>query len=493
MNLQVPEGIHDREAEWASLAGFVGDERPGSTLGLVYGRRRQGKTFLLEPLAQASGGFYHMALEQEASLALSALGADLGRRLGAPAPIALPGWTGAIDALLRLGEGDRSVPIVLDEFPYLVAASPELPSTIQRALGPTSDLAQRSRARLILCGSALSVMTQLLSGTAPLRGRAGMDLLIQPFGYREMASFWGIDDPALAVRLHAVLGGTPAYRGLLRDDAPTTLEDFDGWVLRAVLDPASALFREGRYLLAEEPGISDRALYHSILTAIAEGQTRPGQIAAILARPPTALAHPLAVLEDVRLVRRADDVLRQRRPTYRIAEPILRFYHAVMRPHMPRLEMGRAADVWPAETRSTFSSRVLGPHFEELARTWTASFASADTLGGAVGEVGTTVLSDPAGRAMHEVDVVALSPSSTRRRTRIVALGEARWRTEPVGEGELERLRRIRDILAARDDVTTGDATLLLFSAAGFTPGVEHRAAKGNVELVSLDRLYQGD
>jgi len=490
-----PDEIYDREREWASLSAFASDATGGATLGLVYGRRRQGKSLLLELLSEKTGGFYHLALEQDEALALRAIGEDFGRHAGAPGAVALSGWDQAIEALLELGTRGRPTVVVLDELPYLVSASPVLPSVVQRAFGPRSSLRARSRTRLIVCGSALSIMGRLLSGSAPLRGRASMDLLVQPFDFRQAAGFWGLQGrPELALLVHAIVGGTPAYRDLLRSDVPSSRRSFDAWVARAILDPASPLFREGRYLMAEEPGLADRALYHSILTAIAEGQTRPGQIASVLHRPQTALAHPLNVLEDIRIVERQPDALRQRRPTYRIAEPIVRFYFAVMRPHLPRLERGAGARVWRDEARASFSSQVLGPHFEDLARRWIETYASKRTLGGTPGVVAPTVVRDARGKTSHEVDVVALAPSEGRGPRRILALGEAKWRTNVMQAGELDRLLRIRELLEARDDVHVSGARLLLFSPAGFAERLRDRAEEDDtIVLVDLERLYTGN
>jgi hypothetical protein len=90
-------------------------------------------------------------------------------------------------------------------------ACPSLPSLIQRVLGPRG-YAQQSSARLLLSGSAMSVMGQLPAGSAPLRRRASLKLIIAPFGYRDAAKFWDIGDPRLAVLVHSIVGGTPAYR-----------------------------------------------------------------------------------------------------------------------------------------------------------------------------------------------------------------------------------------------------------------------------------------
>ncbi|MDW6061108.1 hypothetical protein SAZ11_27655 [Streptomyces sp. FXJ1.4098] len=71
-----------------------------------------------------------------------------------------------------------------------------------------------------------------------------------------------------------MVGGTPAYRRqFLGDDVPGSLEEFDDWICRTVLSPFSPLFREARYLPAEEADIRDTALYHSVLAAVAQGNT----------------------------------------------------------------------------------------------------------------------------------------------------------------------------------------------------------------------------
>lgn len=77
--------------------------------------------------------------------------------------------------------------------------------------------------------------------------------------------------------VHAVVGGTPAYRReFVAEDAPEGVHDFDRWIIQRVLSPANPLFREGRYLVAEDAELRDPALYHSVLAAIAEGRRRAG-------------------------------------------------------------------------------------------------------------------------------------------------------------------------------------------------------------------------
>src|SRR5579863_4555897 len=457
-----PPHLFGRDAEWAGLAAFAADARPGATLGVVSGRRRQGKSYLLQALASAAGGLYFPALELTETVSLRLFADELVRFSAAPVP-PLRDWLSAIPYLFQ-ATGDRVVPVVIDEFPFLVKVSPELPSIIQRELGPGGS-GRPSRVRLLLCGSAMSVMGGLLSGPAPLRGRAGLELVVHPFGYRDAARFWGITDPRLAVLVHSVVGGTPAYRReLLREDTPGDLADFDAWVTRTVLNPQTPLFREARYLLAEETEIRDPSLYHSVLAAVAEGNATSGGIASYIGRKSNEVAHPLRVLEDSRLLVKEPDLFRSGRAKYRIAEPLITFYQAVMSRQWARLELGDAPAVWPG-ARARFLSQVTGPHFEAVCRDY-AIAADPGVFGGPPGEVGSGVVPDPANRTQIQVDVAVLAPAEHGRPRKVLSVGEAKW-DQVMGTRHVDRLRRARDLLAVKG-FDTRDTVLTCYSGAGF-------------------------
>ncbi len=489
--MRKPPDMFDRDLEWTELAAFASDARPGSTLGVVSGRRRQGKTFLLRALCEATGGFYFAAEEATDAESLRRIGAALGAHLGLPAALRFGSWHEAVDALLALGN-DHPVPVVIDEFPYLVRANPSLPSIIQNAIAPRRAERERSRSRLLLCGSAMSFMGRLLAGSAPLRGRAGLELVVPTLDYQLAARFWSVTDPVLAVKVHAIVGGTPAYRReFARDDAPADAGDFDAWVKRTVLNPASPLFREARYLLAAESELHDMGLYHSVLAAIAEGNTARGGIASYTGRKSGDLAHPLNVLADCGLVYRQLDAFRDNRSTFEIAEPLITFYHAVMRPIWPDLEHTRDPGRLWERSRRRFTDNVLGPHFEQLCRYWTRYFASEETVGGAAARVEPGTVHDPASKATHQVDVVALGLDDADRRG-VLALGEVKWQ-ETMGMSHLGRLRRIRGLLTAQGRPGAAMARLLCFSGAGFTDGLTEEAARaGDVRLLGPADLYAG-
>lgn len=223
--------------------------------------------------------------------------------------------------------GQRPTAAVLDGLPYFVEAAPALPSLLQAALAPLRD-GVPAQARLLVCGSAVGLMGRLLGGNAPLRGRAGLMLLVQPFPYRVASQFWerrpGPRAPHLrSGRWHA--GLPPRVRA---QRGPADAAGFDDWVVRAVLDRNRLLLHEGRYLLAEDPDLSrarDRGLNVSALAAVAAGHRTHARIAACLGRRSEDLTYVLAVLEDEGLLVRREDLLRRRRPTYDLADPFLRF------------------------------------------------------------------------------------------------------------------------------------------------------------------------
>jgi uncharacterized protein len=484
--LAKPGWVFDRDFEWTALSRFAAASSPRVRLGIVSGRRRQGKTFLLRALAEATGAFYFVAAETTSADSLREFGAALAAHGCARAPYSLAGWD---EALRVLSETVPNGLAIIDEFPYLMRAEPALPSLVQRVLDRRAWGDQEGGTRLLLCGSAMSVMGGLLAGSAPLRGRASLELLVQPFGYRTAAEFWGITDPKLAVLVHSIVGGTPAYRHeFIADDLPSSLADLDDWVARTVLNPAVPLFREARYLLAEETGIREPALYNSVLAAIAVGNATRGGIANFVGRKSAELVHPLNVLEDSGLIIREADPFHGRRSIFRITEPLITFYEAVMRNTWGQLEQRAAATVWRRQ-QATFGSKVTGPHFESLCRAWAAE-AGEDVFGDLPAEVSAGSVTDPGGRRQIEVDVAVLGPGIPGDPRRVLSLGEAKW-CDIMDVRHLERLRRARDLLSVKG-YDTATTVLTCYSGAGFSDELKLMAATDpHILLVGLDRLYQ--
>ena len=498
-----PGDVFDRDTEWADLADFALSPLPGLRIAVVYGRRRQGKSYLLRRLADRVGGLYHLATEQAEPVSLRRFGESLATWTGLSAgAFGFGDWEQALRTATevlaararREASAQRAGLLVLDEFPYLAQETPGLPSIVQSlydSMGPGAA-ADTVPLRLILCGSAISVMSDLLSGTRALRGRAALELRVRPFGYRDAREYWEIENVAAAFAHNALIGGTPGYRELVLDPrVPDDPAKLDGWVARNVLRPSMPLFDEARRVVHEDPRIRDTAAYSSVLAAVAAGESSPTKIGGLLGRPATSLAHQLTTLSSAGFIDRQHDLLLDRRPVVTVADPMVRFHQLVIEPYLADLEAGRALEVW-AGAGHTVESKIFGPHFEALAAQWVAQHA-AEEAGLVVGPVGQTIVACREHKTGHEIDVLALE-RGTRPRTPgvpVAFVGEAKHRDRRPGLAELRRLHHVRDLLTEAGHDAAG-ATLGLFSASGFTEelAAEADGSQDKILLTSLEMLY---
>jgi uncharacterized protein len=147
--------------------------------------------------------------------------------------------------------------------------------------------------------------------------------------------------------------------------------------------------------------------------------------------------------------------------------------------------MSHADQVW-RDQRPDFLSRVVGPHFESLCRSF-VPLAGRAHFGGPVGEVGSGVVNDPVNKTQIQIDVAVLAPPEPGRQRRILSLGEAKW-GEIMTPCHAARLARARDLLAATHDVS--DCVLACYSRAGFSDDLRSAAAP-QLALISLGDIYQ--
>jgi hypothetical protein len=183
-------------------------------------------------------------------------------------------------------------------------------------------------------------------------------------------------------------------------------------------------------------------------------------------------------------------MLYQRKPVITIADPIVRFHHLIVRPNLAELEQ-RAADVVLERTAPTFAAKILGPHFEYLAREWTYWHGAEHGLTD-VREVGTSTIPCREHRG-HEIDVVAVARDSAPRvkGARITVIGEAKATNKRPGMGDLDRLEHIRNLMTGLG-YDAGNATLALFSRTGFTKELAVDAPGRGAVLLGIDDLYGG-
>lgn len=469
------------------ISDFIDSTVDRPLLGLVYGRRRIGKSTLLTSEVDKRNGFYFEATRVASRVQLDRLGAELGEHLGV-GRVALDSWDEALRSLLALG-ADGPVPVVIDEFGHVLEADGSIDSTIAVAFGPGARRRQSSKARLVLCGSAISVMRALTAGEAPLRGRAGMELVMHADDYRAAAA--RLNDPTdlqTAVQVYAVIGGVVGYAtDMVNFDLPDGAGDVDRWIVQRILSPSATMRNEATTLLAEDPVTSGAGalVHHSILAAIANGAVTAGAIANKIGRTVSNLAPALNRLIDAGFVVRLEDPIRDQRPLYALDDSFLQFHFAVLDRHGALLRDRAPGTVWDDRLRASFGSQVRGPVFEAQARTWLRRFAAASTIDPASHIGPSSVVIDGVD---HELDVVAADDGPTRGKRAVTAIGEAKA-GETLRVGHLERLERARAAMGQR----AVNARLFLFGTEVDRALAAAASKRSDVEIVDLERLYHGD
>lgn len=311
-------------------------------LYVLYGRRRVGKTELLQQFCRTRRAVYFLAAQVREKDNLRAFRDALSDGIDDPlaASVEFPDWTAALNFAAERAKDERLV-VVLDEFPYLCEGTKGLPSQIQRFWDTRG---KHSRLMLVLCGSQVSFMErEVLAERSPLFGRRTAQRRLEPLAPAETLPFfskWPMRDRVLA---YAMLGGMPAYLRRFDDSRPL-MEN----VARECLRPEGYLFDEVQFLLRSE--LSNPATYNSILAAIARGNEKVGDIALDVGVDSTTANKYLTTLRELSLVEREvpltdPDPLRSRRGTYRVADRFLAFHFRHIQPHAALVHAGRGARV----------------------------------------------------------------------------------------------------------------------------------------------------
>ncbi len=413
----------DRHRELARLDGLVQSE--GGGLAVLWGRRRIGKTRLLLEWCKKSGGLYTVADQSAEAVQIRYFAEAAEQILPGFASVTYPDWRTVLAALSRdaSARGWRG-PLVIDELPYLVAASPALPSALQRWLDHD---ARRAGLVVALAGSAQHMMHGLaLEGSSPLYGRAAQALRLAPLPAGYLPGALALEDPLDAVRSYAAWGGVPRYWELAapyRDDVEQALDQL-------VLDPLGPLHQEPDRVLGAE--LPSAASLRPILDAIGSGAHKVSEIGGRLGQPSTSLSRPLKRLVDLGLVRRERPYgapeRGSKRTLYKVADPFLRIWFTVVAPR--RAQLAEASRAGRLAIWRRAAPRLLAAAFEDLCR------LALPRLGRAGGHLAGLEGFGSAGRFWSaggpEWDLVSTSHDDRR-----LLVGEVKWRERDVDARQL--------------------------------------------------------
>jgi len=409
----------DRTAELTRLERLL--KRGEGAFGVLYGRRRCGKSRLLREAVEPDSSVLYVGDDRESALQRASLATEIGRFLEGFDDVSYTEW----DALLARWWNDAppgSV-LILDELPSMVAMASELPSVIQKLV----DRDPRRGLHLLVAGSSQRMMQGLvLDGSAPLYGRATEVLEIAPLPAGWIGEALSIDDPEDAVTAFAHWGGIPRYWELAKDHAGLAEAVRD-----LVLDPLGVLHEEPRRLLLDD--MRDTAQAASILSLIGRGCHRVSEIAGRLGKPATSLGRPLQRLMDTGLVERevpfGAAVRNSKKTLYRIADPFLCFWFRFVEPNRSRLEAGQL-DAVERDIAAALRHHVAAV-WERLAR---QSVPMMRMLGESWG-VGSRWWGSGIDRTPLEIDIVAESADGDR-----LLVGEVKWAAPREGRRLLAEL-----------------------------------------------------
>ncbi len=444
--------------------------RPRPSLIVLFGRRRVGKSTLILESLKTRAFAYYQASRITDSDNLTLLKLSLETAFGtSPLLQSLQDWNGVFAYLELLSTTIPNLTLVLDEFPYLCETNPSLPSLIQTAW----DRITRSGAHLslVLCGSSIGFMEDLLSERNPLRGRQSQTLDLQPLGYREIAAWVPNWKAEQQIMLAGILGGMPYYLSFI--DPTHNLEHN----LKAIiLERGAALFNEPEHLLQAELQSPNR--YASILHAVAKGCHDWGEILGRVKdfKDGAQLAPYIKKLETLRLLeikKSFDAKPKDRNQRYYLSDPFLRFWYHFVLPNRSALEAGHHEAVFQHAIQPFFDD-FMGLAFEEICRQYTRLHLQ-EILGLPSQAVGQIWASD------HDLDVAGILLDGR------FLYGECKWWKDLVGENVLNRLEE------TSSQHRTEPPIKLLFSKSGFTKALEQRAKTDpNVLLISLPKLLKG-
>lgn len=460
------ERFVNRERELAALEGFWRSGR--AQLIPVSGRRRVGKTFLLEQFAAGKRVVYYRCQLKGSNEQLPLLGRALAELTGDPVVEAQPPatWPAVFATIERLATTERLL-LILDELPYWVARDEGLPSVLQHwwdARGRSQNL------MLVLCGSAAQMMERLIEGPAPLAGCVTGRLPVRPLDFRAAAALLDFLDPVDALTAYGILGGVPLYLTFFRADHSISEN-----IGEAIASPSARLYVEPQAVFAGHHESYDLDLAMRILRAIARGKHRWSEIAAAAGISTAAMARPMQrLIGDLGLVERVLPVTEERESRtyftqYHLADNFFAFWFRFIEPNQGHIEFGDATHVVDAIMADL--PEYMGLRFEAIGRDWVRLASAAGVLPVRAGRVGSWWNPE------HQVDIVGLDADG-----RLAVAGECKWHTAPFAWDDLERYLAHLAAMGAR---VRPDVLHLLCSKSGFVRRVEAWAAQTHARLLT--------
>jgi len=429
------------------------DPRPA----LIWGRRRVGKTALLQHFAQGKRAVFHTGGGRTPHRELQELSVRVAAATPASRDLVTRPYRTWDEALDHLGKeaADEPLLLILDEFPELIASAPELEGVLRAFL----DHAQgHTRLRIIVCGSAVRTMRSIQEYRAPLYGRFDLTMQLHPFRPHEAAEMLPELTPGDRALVYGILGGMPLYLSWWRPELSVERN-----LARLACHPDAKMIREGDLVLATEAG---KGVHLSAtLQAIAEGHTKYNEIADVIRADPSRTLHDLTELRLVERIQPVTETGRTRRKIYRITDNFLAFYLGALSRVLPDIDRGLGETVLPV---------LLDSLNDHLGGAWEEAFR--DHLRLRAAEIHPQVVAVGAwwqADGQNQIDAAVLAGRSRQP----VLVGEAKWGKKVNASRIIAGLAakaahltaapgELRYAVCAREEVANASADTLRVTAA---------------------------
>ena len=454
----------DREQEMATLQGEY--ERDASSLVVLYGRRRVGKTTLISKFIKDKKALFFLASEESETQNRLAFQEKVAEFLNSDLlkNVEVKSWDVLFKAIIDTPFDSKPV-IVLDEFQYLGKSNPAFPSAFQRIW---EEILKDRQVMVILCGSLISMMqSQTLAYGSPLYGRRTAQIRLKQIPFAYYHEFFPDKGRKELIEMYAVTGGVPKYIELFsqRKDIYSAIE-------ACVLNRSGYLYDEPHFLLQQE--VSEVGSYFSIIKAIAAGNTKLSAIAGVLKVKSTSLTKYLKTLIDLDILEREvpvteDNPEKSKKGLYKIKDNYLRFWFAFVYPNMSFIESGHSRIVMDKIRKSLVRNHIAFV-YEDVCRermwemnaegVWPFYFSKLGRYWD----------------AKEEIDIAAIDPEGKN-----LILGECKYWQESVGVSVLLALEAKAKTVAWEKEKRK--TWYVLFSAAGFTEELK-QAAETRIDLL---------
>jgi len=439
---------------------------------VIYGRRRVGKTALINEFCKGKPTVYFSALNASSQENLEALSKAIYTCQNSDSTSAptYRSYEDALEAITGMAMEKRLV-FVIDEYPYLAKAEKSISSRLQHIIDHSW---QDSRIYLILCGSSMSFMEyQVLGYESPLYGRRTAQFKIQALTYREITEFHPELKAADQALLYGVTGGIPHYINKL--DVESNLDEA---LLENLFSTSSYLFEEPENLLKQE--LREPAIYNSVISAIAAGASRSNEISTKVGLESGVCAKYLKVLLDLGILKKETPITEKsgKKTIYVIDDNFFRFWYRFVPRNMSVISAGRMRLIYEQAVKR-FYPDYMGLVFEKMCQEYLLRYAKDLPI--LLSNVGQWWGTDSKTRREVQIDIVGAPVDGNE-----YLIGSCKYRNEKIGIEELELLRRYAAVFRQN-----GIFHYYIFSKGGFTPTLLEAEMQGEVTLFTLGDLYR--